>query len=110
MNRLPALLLLAAMGCARGGEGTDTTGAGPAAIDTLKAGPADSASVADSVPAGATTAAGVAGTGATSQAASRGTKTAPVDTTNIGRDRAIQPDLKRPRLPVVDTTKKPPQR
>ena len=39
-----------------------------------------------------------------------GTKTAPVDTTNIGRDQAIPINTKDPkvRLPTVDTTKRPP--
>lgn len=39
-----------------------------------------------------------------------GTKAAPVDTTNLGRDQAIPINTKDPkvRLPTVDTTKRPP--
>ena len=102
------LLLVLAGGCARSGDSADTAAAVPA-VDTLKAAPGDSMAAVDS--AGATTAAKAvtpAPTG-TKAATGTGTKTAPADSTNIGRDRAIQFDPKKPRLPVVDTTKRPPE-
>lgn len=76
-----------------------------ATVDTVK--PMDSAGAA----AGATTAAQVTPSSTSAAAQTKtGTKTAPRDTTNIGRDSAIQPNTRDPRfrLPVVDTTKRPP--
>ena len=99
-------LLLA---CAPSADQADTLSLG--AIDTLE--PATD-SVAVTPAAGATAAATPAGaTQSQTTAATQsktGTKTAPVDTTNIGRDRAIPIDTKDPkvRLPTVDTTKRPP--
>lgn len=96
-------LLLA---CAPAADQADTLSLG--AIDTLE--PAAD-SVAGTPAAGATTAAGVTQSKTTAATQSKtGTKTAPVDTTNIGRDRAIPIDTKDPkvRLPTVDTTKRPP--
>lgn len=76
-----------------------------ATIDTVK--PA----VDSGAPAGATTTTQVSPSNASAAAQTKtGTKTAPRDTTNIGRDSAITPNTKDPRfrLPVVDTTKRPP--
>lgn len=109
------LLLLLAAACAPSGDSADTGAAVPA-VDTLKAAPgtpADSIAARDS--AGAPGATGVSQTPAGTPTTSRitgtktATKTTPADTTNIGRDRAIQFDPKKPRLPVVDTTKRPPE-
>lgn len=104
------LLLMLAAACAPSADFADSAGAVPA-VDTLKAAPAaDSLAARDS--AGATTAAKAvtpAPTGTKAARGGTGTRTAPADSTNIGRDRAIQFDPKKPRLPVVDTTKRPPQ-
>ena len=82
------------------------------AVDTLKAA-TDSAAVPPVAGATAATTAAPGGTQSKTGAASQsttGTKAGPVDTTNIGRDRAIQINTKDPkvRLPTVDTTKRPP--
>lgn len=105
------LLLMLAAACAPSADFADSAGAVPA-VDTLKAAPgpaADSIAARDS--AGATTAAKAVTPAPTGTKAARGTgtRTAPADSTNIGRDRAIQFDPKKPRLPVVDTTKRPPE-
>lgn len=98
-----AVLSAGLLACAPSNEAADTMSLGT--IDTVK--PA----VDSGAPAGATTGAQVtpSSTSAASQTKT-GTKTAPRDTTNIGRDSAIQPNTKDPRfrLPVVDTTKRPP--
>ena len=99
-------LLLA---CSPSAQDADTMSLG--SVDTLKPAP-DSGAVAPT--AGATTGASATGvtqsktTAATQSKA--GTKTAPADTTNLGRDRAIPINTKDPRvrLPTVDTTKRPP--
>lgn len=109
---LATSLLLA---CSPSAEDADTMSLG--SVDTLK--PAtDSGVVAPT--AGATTGAtattatpapGVTQSKTTAATQSKtGTKTAPADTTNIGRDRAIPINTKDPRvrLPTVDTTKRPP--
>lgn len=106
-----ATLAALALACAPSADQADTMSV--STIDTLKAAP-DSGAVPAS--AGATTAttsspAGVTQSkGTTTPATKTGTKTAPVDTTNIGRDRAIPINTKDPkvRLPTVDTTKRPP--
>ena len=106
------LLLVLAAACAPSGDSADTAAAVPA-VDTLKAAPGamtDSMAARDS--SGATTSAtGMTQTPTGTKTPSRvtGTKTAPADTTNIGHDRAIQFDPKKPRIPVVDTTKRPPE-
>jgi hypothetical protein len=98
------------MACAPSADQADTMSLG--AVDTLK--PARD-SVAATPVTGATTAATPTGgdtPGRTSSAAQSqtSTKTAPADTTNIGRDRAIPINTKDPkvRLPTVDTAKRPP--
>jgi hypothetical protein len=111
---LATSLLLA---CSPSAEDADTMSLG--SIDTVKAA-TDSGAVAPT--AGATTGAGATATSsapATGVTQSKttaatqsktGTKTAPADTTNLGRDRAIPINTKDPRvrLPTVDTTKRPP--
>jgi len=95
------LVLLGACSSAEtDGADTSTT---LAAIDTLKPAATDTLAPADSV---RPTATPVPGATATKQQTT-GTKTAPRDTTNIGRDRAIPIDTKDPKvyLPIVDTTK-----
>lgn len=98
-------LLLA---CTASSDDADTMSLGT--VDTVK--PAvDSGAAAATI--GATTTAVTPPNKSKTTAATQSntvTKTPPVDTTNIGRDRAIQPNTKDPRfrLPVVDTTKKPP--
>lgn len=103
---ISAVLAAALVACAPSSQQADTMSL--ATIDTVK--PVDTSAAAS----GGTTAAtqpvvGTKSSGATMQTKT-GTKTAPRDTTNIGRDSAIQPNLKDPRfrLPVVDTTKRPP--
>ena len=95
-------LLLA---CTPSSNQADTMSLG--AVDTLKPAPDSLAAPV----AGATSAAGIAQSQSTAATQSKtGTKTAPVDTTNLGRDRAIPINTKDPkvRLPTVDTTKRPP--
>ena len=97
-------LLLA---CTPSADQADTMSLG--AVDTLK--PATDSIVTPAVGATSTPARGVTQTKSTAATQSKtGTKTAPVDTTNIGRDRAIPINTKDPkvRLPTVDTTKRPP--
>lgn len=107
------LLLVLAAACAPSTDFADSAGAVPA-VDTLKAAAvtaADSMAAAKDS-AGATTAAKAvtpAPPGTKAARGGTGTRTAPADSTNIGRDRAIQFDPKKPRLPVVDTTKRPPE-
>jgi hypothetical protein len=98
-------LLLA---CTPSADQADTMSLG--AVDTLKAAP-DSAGMTPAVGATTATTPGVGGAQTTAATQSQtGAKTAPVDTTNIGRDRAIPINTKDPkvRLPTVDTTKRPP--
>lgn len=95
-------LLLA---CVSSADDADTMSVG--VIDTVK--PATD-STAPAPVTGATTAATSQSTTKAATQSKTGTKTAPVDTTNIGRDRAIPINTKDPkvRLPTVDTTKRPP--
>jgi hypothetical protein len=100
-------LLLA---CTASENQADTMSLG--AVDTLKPA-ADSASVTPVAGASTATAPAAGVTQSKNAAANQsttGTKAAPADTTNIGRDRAIQINTKDPkvRLPTVDTTKRPP--
>jgi hypothetical protein len=100
---LALTLLAAACSSAKTDEAADTSST-LAAIDTLKPAANDTlASASDTVPQVGTPA---PGTSATKQQAT-GTKTAPRDTTNIGRDRALPINTKDPKvyLPLVDTTK-----
>lgn len=101
------------MACTPRADDADTMSL--SAVDTLK--PAGgSTTVSAGATSGATTAAtatpAVPGATKSTTAAQTktGTKTAPIDTTNIGRDRAIPINTKDPkvRLPTVDTTKRPP--
>ena len=105
-------LVLAACTSAKSEQAADTSTA-VASIDTLKPAAGDSvgasAAARDTIPQVVPP-----GTSATKQQTT-GTKTAPRDTTNIGRDRAIPIDTKDPKvyLPTVDTsktkTKRPPR-
>jgi hypothetical protein len=114
MNRFLMAVVVGLAACASAAEDGQSDSA-LAAIDTMKAGVADSVSVTDTITVPAMSSAtmparspsAAAGTKTTGAAAQTSTKTAPRDTTNIGRDRAIQIDTKDPRrmLPTVDTTK-----
>lgn len=101
-------LLLA---CSPSADEADTMSLG--SVDTLQP-QADTGVVGTTAGATSTTAVPAAGTTQTKSTGAAqsktGTKTAPVDTTNIGRDRAIPINTKDPRvrLPTVDTTKRPP--
>ena len=100
---LALTLLAAACSSAKTDEATDTSTT-LAAIDTLKPAANDTVATAgDTVPPVVTPA---PGTPVTKQQTT-GTKTAPRDTTNIGRDRALPINTKDPKvyLPIVDTTK-----
>jgi len=101
MKKLPALLMFGALACAPAKDSADSA---LPAVDTLKAAVAtDTVAQRDTAAPAATTKA---------PATKTSTKTATKkDTTNIGRDRAIQIDTKDPRrrIPTVDTTKRPPQ-
>ena len=108
-----AALLLACSPAADDADDADTMSL--ASVDTLK--PAiDSAALGTSTGAstgatGAVPASGVTQSKTTAATQTKtGTKAAPVDTTNIGRDRAIPINTKDPkvRLPTVDTTRRPP--
>ena len=109
---LATSLLLA---CTPSAQDADTMSLG--SVDTLKPAP-DSGAVAPTAGAttGATATSSAPATGVTQSkttAATQsktGTKAAPADTTNLGRDRAIPINTKDPRvrLPTVDTTKRPP--
>src|SRR5688500_13577088 len=102
---LATSLLLA---CSPSAQDADTMSLG--SVDTLKPAP-DSSAVASTAGAttGATATSSASATGAATQSKT-GTKAAPADTTNLGRDRAIPINTKDPRvrLPTVDTTKRPP--
>ena len=103
-----AVMASLVVACSPAAEDADTMSV--ATVDTVKAA-IDSGTPSPAV--GATTAAApVTGTRPTTAATQTktGTKSAPVDTTNIGRDRAIPINTKDPkvRLPTVDTTKRPP--
>jgi hypothetical protein len=102
-------LILVACSPAQDEQARDTSTA-VAAIDTLKPAAGD--------PVGASTAARdtipvVPPATAATRQQTTGTKTAPRDTTNLGRDRAIPLDTRNPKvyLPTVDTskTKRPPR-
>ena len=98
-----AVLSAALLACAPSNEAADTMSL--ATVDTVK--PMDTTAAT----AGATTTAQTTPSSTSAAAQTKtGTKAAPRDTTNIGRDSAIQPNTKDPRfrLPVVDTTKRPP--
>ena len=98
-----AILSAGLLACAPSNEAADTMSL--ATVDTVK--PMDTTAAT----AGATTAPQPTPSSTSAAAQTKtGTKTAPRDTTNIGRDSAIQPNTKDPRfrLPVVDTTKRPP--
>jgi hypothetical protein len=111
MTRLVALVLFAAVACARPKEEPSADSVSFFAVDTLKPAPPDTLANRDS-------AANVAKGTPTSTPAAKtpaktptGTKTAPAtakDTAKLGRDVAIPFDPKKPRLPPVDTTKKKP--
>ena len=105
-------LILAACTPAKTEQAADTSTA-VASIDTLKPAAGDSVGASASASASARDTAPPA-TAATKQQTT-GTRTAPRDTTNIGRDRAIPIDTRDPKvyLPTVDTsktkTKRPPR-
>jgi hypothetical protein len=106
MRHLPAALALMLVACSPAqNEQVGDTSTAVASIDTLKAAPGDSAGIStaarDTIPQVVPP-----GTAATKQQTT-GTKTAPRDTTNIGRDRAIPLDTRDPKvyLPTVDTSK-----
>ena len=109
-------LILAACTGAKEEQAGDTSTA-IAAIDTLKPAAGDSvgASTTASASTRDTTPRVVPPTPAATKQQTTGTKTAPRDTTNIGRDRALPIDTKDPKvyLPTVDTsktkTKRPPR-
>jgi hypothetical protein len=103
-----AVAISLVLACSPSADEADTMSLG--SVDTIK--PAtDSGAVAPSTGATTATSPGVTQSKTTAATQSKtGTKTAPVDTTNIGRDRAIPINTKDPkvRLPTVDTTKRPP--
>ena len=117
MKGLLGAVTLAALcaACAPSGGQADTLSL--TTVDTLKPAPTDTgASTTGGTSTGATTTTATTATKAgTSTKASQRTpgtasKTPPRDTTTLGHDRAIQPNTtdSRFRLPVIDTTKKPP--
>ena len=111
MKPLPLLLVALCLACTKADTAADSADAAVPAVDTLRAAPGDSlAGVGTST--GATTGAtsGTKVTPPTSSTTKAGS-TRPAADTNLGRDRAIQIDTKNPRnrLPVVDSTKRPPQ-
>lgn len=116
MTRLVALVLIAAVSCARPQEEANADSVSFFAVDTLKPATdtlANRDSAANAAQASNTAKGAPASTPAakTPATTSRGTKTAPAtakDTTKLGRDVAIPFDPKKPRLPPVDTTKKKP--
>jgi hypothetical protein len=113
MNRFViAAVISVAVACSPGSEErTDTMSLG--AVDTVKAATDTAVS---GVSVGATSGAAAASSSTTPvrdtppTPSRTATKTAPPDTTNLGRDRAIPINTKDPkvRLPTVDTTKRPP--
>ena len=109
---LTALLLA----CSPAADDGDADTMSLASVDTLK--PAtDSAALGASTGASSGASAAPASgikqsTTAAATQSKTGTKIAPADSTNIGRDRALPINTKDPkvRLPTVDTTKRPPQK
>ena len=95
--------------CTPSADQADTMSLG--AVDTLKPAPDSLAAPGAGPTSAATPAAGMTQSRTTAATQSKtGTKTAPVDTTNLGRARAIPNNPKYPmvRLPTVYTTTRPP--
>jgi hypothetical protein len=105
--KLTSMLLVVLAACSRSNQAANAADSALPPIDTLKAAVVDSSLRADSTP--RAPASPTVGTKTAAQSQT-GTKTAPPDTTNLGRDRAIKINTKDPKvmIPTVDTTKRRP--